>query len=155
MRPSSWLRIRLLAGELDEFTLDRPASIDRFGGEQLAGNAEVVRRVPLDARAVGRQQPWHDAEHRVALIKQQLFDLSGLCADHLGQPWHNLMQDRGVGVGLERADHTIEDALNQIAQHLLAPMRWADLDSDGEWRFGCTYRLGHLELGACACAGER
>ena len=41
------------AGELDELTPDRPAVTDRLRGEQLAGNAQVVRRVPLDARAVG------------------------------------------------------------------------------------------------------
>ena len=63
------------AGDLNELTPDRPASIDRFSGEQLAGNAQAVRRVPLDAPLVGRDEPRHDAEHGPALIEQQLLDL--------------------------------------------------------------------------------
>jgi hypothetical protein len=52
------------AGELDELTPDRPAWTDRFSGEQIAGNASAVRRIPLDARvAVGLDEPRHDAEH--------------------------------------------------------------------------------------------
>jgi hypothetical protein len=64
---------------LDDVTPDRPARIDRFSGQQLAGNAPVVCRVPLDALAVGVDEPLHDAEHGPALIKQVLLDLYRIC----------------------------------------------------------------------------
>jgi hypothetical protein len=54
-------------------------------------------------------------------------------------------------VGLERADHPIEDPLHQSAQHRLTPVPRLDLDSDGEWRLGRARRLDHLDL----AAGER
>jgi hypothetical protein len=57
------------AGELDDLTLDRPALIDRFSGKQLAGNTQVVRRVPLDACAAEVDEAGHDAERGPALIK--------------------------------------------------------------------------------------
>ena len=57
--------------------LDRPAWTDRFSGEQLAGNAQVVRGVPLDVLAVGVDELLHDAEHGPALIKQLLVSGSG------------------------------------------------------------------------------
>ena len=46
---TAYQRIAVSAGELDELAPHSPAFIDRFSGKQLAGNAPVVRRVPLDA----------------------------------------------------------------------------------------------------------
>ena len=42
----------LSADDLDELTFDGQVWTDRIRGKQLAGNAPVVRGVPLDALAV-------------------------------------------------------------------------------------------------------
>jgi hypothetical protein len=89
---------------------------------RTAGNARVVRRVPLDVRAVGVDELLHDAEHGPALIKQLLLDLYGICRKYCRDPCHDVRQDRCVDVGLERADHPIEDPLHQSAQHRLTPV---------------------------------
>jgi hypothetical protein len=80
--------------------VDRPV-----GGEQFVGNAQVVRRVPLDVRAVAVDELLHDAEHGPALIKEVVLDLYGICGKYCRDPCHDDWQDRRVAVGLERADH--------------------------------------------------
>jgi hypothetical protein len=120
------------------------ARTDRFSGEQLAGNAPVILRVPLDGHVVERDEPRHDAEHGPASIKQQFLDLYGIGRRYCREPCRD---DRLVGVGLERGDHPIEDPLHQSAQHSwLLPARLPDLDSDGESRLGDARRRGHLDL---------
>lgn len=41
------------------------------------GNAPVICRVPAAALAVGADELWDEAEHRSALVKKMLLDLSG------------------------------------------------------------------------------
>jgi hypothetical protein len=50
-------------------------------------------------------------------------------------------------VGLERADHSIEDPLHQFAPHRLTPVRRPDLDSDGEWGLLLGSHGGHNQRG--------
>jgi hypothetical protein len=60
MTPPRGIGGAVSGGELDELTPDCPLRTDRFSGEQLAGNAHVVVRVPFDVRAVGVDEPLLD-----------------------------------------------------------------------------------------------
>lgn len=69
--------------------------------------AQVIRRVPLDVRAVGVDELLHDSEHSPALIKQLLRSLYGICPKYCRDPCHDVRQDRRVGVrpGTRRSPH--------------------------------------------------
>ena len=68
-----------------------------------ASNSPATHRwsgwVPLDAVAIGRDEPWHGAEHRPAVVEQVLFDLGS----QLSLPGRQLVEANVViGPGLDR-----------------------------------------------------
>ena len=106
----------------------------------------MVGGVPLHARTVGGYEPVHGAKHGPALIKQVSPDLVGISLNLFRQEWQNLRQDRQICVRLKRRDHSVEDRLHQVAQHILLPAGRSDFDVDGERCRGINYRHEDLDL---------
>ncbi len=123
-------------------------------GYQLASNAPVVRGVPLNALSVPRDEPRHGTEDGPALLKQVLLDLRSVSLKDCRESGCDLRQHSHVGVCLERANHPIEDALQQSTPHRLSPVGWPDLDSDGEWRRDPTSKAVRLNLFASSCQSQ-
>lgn len=133
-------------GHLDELAFDGPARIHWVGSDQLASHALVVPRVSLDTLVWAEDEFGHNAEHSVASIRQVFLDLKGICRKCRRDPLHDLGQGRRIGMGLECADHPIEDLLHRFAPHSLTTVRRPDVNCEGEWRLGASGRVHHLKV---------
>ena len=131
-----------------------------------AHRAEVSQQAErFDRRATGRAR-LADLEQQTPAIEALVSQLATAtraaaarasleAAQQAGQEWQNLRQDRQICVRLERRDHSVEDRLHQVAQHILLPAGRSDFDVDGERCLGINYRHEDLDLSGLESARKR
>ena len=111
-RPTRAVRLgrgfRLGRLEFEYLAFERPCRAVGLVGEQFAGEAEVVRWIPLDARAVGGDELGDGSEDGPLLREEQRLDLGGAGRNGDRDASGHVSQRRGVRVGLEGADDAIE-----------------------------------------------